>query len=136
MAFDPVTEQADKPKRKVGRPTDYREEYCEQVMQWGREGKSRAWMCSELDIARSTLQEWEKAHEEFKDALQRAKDHEQRFWEDLGGSYIKDRNFNAQIWIRSMAARFPGEWRENKKIEQTTQEVAPVVIQGDDAKLL
>lgn len=100
-----------------GRPTKYRPEMCEKVIEWGRQGKSRAWMCSRLEIGTSTLAVWEAEHQDFREALERARYHAQAHWEDLGHDNIKDREFNASVWSRSMAARFPDEWRESTKNE-------------------
>lgn len=69
-------------------------------------------MCSQLDIARSTMQLWEKVHPEFSAAIARAVAHSQAHWEDLGQDNIKVRDFNASVWSRSMGARFPDDWRD------------------------
>lgn len=104
-------------KGKGGRPTLYKPEYCEKVIKWGKDGKSRTWIASEIDVTRETLNEWAKAHAEFSDALSRAKAHEQRWWEDAGQDGMTSDKFNSSAWSKSMAARFPAEWRDNSKIE-------------------
>jgi transposase-like protein len=45
-------------KRPVGRPTKYKEEFCEQVIELGKQGYSKAMIAATLDIARETLDEW------------------------------------------------------------------------------
>ena len=95
-----------------GRPTKYRPEMCEQVIEWGRLGKSREWMCAKLDIGTSTLAVWEQQHEAFREALSRAEMHAQAHWEDLGHDNILMPVFQSSVWSRSMAARFPKKWRE------------------------
>lgn len=91
------------------------------VIEWGRQGKSRAWIAAKLDIAKSTLQLWESEHDDFSAALARAKTLEQMWWEDAGQENMLTQGFNASVWNRSMAARFPDEWRESTKneVEQT-----------------
>lgn len=96
----------------AGRPTQYRPEYCESVIEWGKQGKSRTWIASEIGVTRETLYEWERVHTEFSDAMARAKVFEQRWWEDAGQDGMKLQGFGQSIWSRSMAARFPKEWRE------------------------
>jgi hypothetical protein len=44
---------------------------------------------------------------------------EQAAWEDLGQSGLVVSGFSATTWSRSMAARFPDEWRESSKHELT-----------------
>lgn len=100
----------------VGRPTDYDPAYCEAVIEYGRAGKSRAWIASELCVVRQTLHNWEDAHPEFLDAMMRAKDLAQRWWEDAGQDGLADPKFNASVYGKSMAARFPEDWREKAEV--------------------
>jgi hypothetical protein len=100
----------------AGRPSDYDPSYCEKVIEWGKLGKSKVWMCAQLDICKRTMQRWEDAHPEFSAALTRAAAHAQAHWEDLGQHNIKDRDFNSSVWSRSMAARFPDDWREKNDV--------------------
>ena len=49
----------DKPaKRPVGRPTKYKPEYCEQIIQLGKEGKSIAQMASFFDVDKASIFRW------------------------------------------------------------------------------
>jgi len=106
----------DHPSKGKGRPTLYKPEYCEKVIQWGKEGKSRTWIAATLDTSRETLDNWAKANPDFLDALSRAKAHEQRWWEDKGQEGLTSDKFNGGVWSKSMAARFPAEWRDNSKV--------------------
>ena len=95
-----------------GCPTKYRQVMCEQVVDWGRLGKSRAWMCSQLDISHQTLLVWASEKPDFSEALARADMHAQQWWEDAGQDNLKAVTFQSSVWSRSMAARFPKTWRE------------------------
>ena len=99
-----------------GRPTKYDPAFCDRVIELGRLGKSRAWIASELNVSRDTLEEWERIHPEFSDAMDEAMLCSQRWWEDAGqdGLTAGPGSFNAAVWSRSMAARFPSEWREKR----------------------
>lgn len=111
-----MTEEAE--KRPVGRPSEYRDEYCDQVVQLGREGKSRAEIASALDCSRTTLGRWEAEHTEFLDALQRAKDEELAWWEKEAREGIRlGSSFNASLWAKSVNGRFPNEpYRDRHEI--------------------
>ncbi len=100
----------------AGRPTDYREEYCDLVIEWGKLGKSKSWMAAKLDVCHQTLLRWEAAHPAFCEAMARAEAQAQAHWEDLGHENIKLRDFNSSVWSRSMAARFPKHWREKTAV--------------------
>ena len=103
----------------AGRPTDYKPEYCERVIEYGRAGKSITWMAASLDVAKSTLYLWIDEHPEFSDAITRARQLSQQWWEDAGQNALASREFNAPVWSKSMAARFPDEWRDSAKHEHT-----------------
>lgn len=101
----------------AGQPTKYDPAYCLQVIDWGRAGKSKMWIAATIGVHRDTLNEWERVHPEFSDALKRAKALEQQWWEDAGQFGMSGDKFNGQVWGRSMAARFPDDWRESTKQE-------------------
>lgn len=95
-----------------GRPTKYRPSFCNDVIEWGKLGKSKAWMCASLDISYRTMLDWEAANPDFSQALTRAEMHSQQWWEDAGQDSLKAAVFQSSVWSRSMAARFPKQWRE------------------------
>jgi hypothetical protein len=116
-------------KRDPWRPTKYDPSYCAKVIEWGRDGKSRTWIASEIDVTRETLNEWAKAHPAFSDALTRAKLHEQRWWEEKGTEGMTSNLFNGGVWSKHMSCRFPDEWRENSKVTLAGDQENPVQVQ-------
>lgn len=108
----------------AGRPTDYRPEYCEEVIAMGEEGYSVVEMCAALKVVRNTMViEWTRDHPEFLTAMTHAKQASQSWWERKGRDCLimtpGQGTFNTGVWSRSMAARFPEDWRENKGVEVT-----------------
>lgn len=87
------------------------------MIEYGKLGKSVAWIAAELEVSKDSIYEWAKVHPEFSDAFTRARLESQRWWEDAGQDGMKAPGFNASIWSRSMAARFPEDWRESKQVE-------------------
>ena len=104
-------------KRYRGRPTKYDPSFCEAVIAWGRMGKSRTWMAAEMMVARNTIDNWANDNPDFLSALDTAKQLEQQHWEDLGQDNIRAIGFQQSVWRRSMAARFPKEWRESSEVK-------------------
>lgn len=106
-----------------GRPSMYRPEFCERVIELGREGKSKAQMAAEFDVSRQTLDAWVKEHPEFLVAITRARDLALAWWEEKAQSHIVEVQFgpklNNHLWSRSVAARFPDDYRESSKVELT-----------------
>lgn len=99
-------------QRNGGRPTKYHPSYCDRVVEYGRAGKSRAWIAAELGVVKQTLLNWASENPEFLDALEYANTLSQQWWEDAGQSGMTADKFNNGVWSRSMAARFPEDWRE------------------------
>lgn len=122
----------------MGRPSSYDPAYCDEVIRMGQEGYSVVEMAAEIGVARSTLEDaWPAAHPEFSGALTRARECSQAWWERTGRVGMISNTINPSIWSRSMAARFPRDWREVKGTEltgkdgaaiQTTQRIERLVI--------
>lgn len=111
----------------MGRPSDYDPAYCERVIELGRSGASVVEMAVDIGVSRATLEtNWPAAHPEFLEALTHARECSQVWWEKAGRTGMVDNTINASIWSRSMAARFPKDWREVKGTELTGKDGAPV----------
>src|SRR5688572_7258222 len=111
-------------KHPGGRPTSYQPEYCERVIELGREGLSVVEMAAEIGVHRETLEEnWPAAHPEFSEAFTQARQFSQAWWERQGRVNLLlppgAGTFNSSVWSRSMAARFPRDWREKAAVEMT-----------------
>jgi len=101
---------------KVGRPSLYKPEYCERVIELGKEGCSPAEIASDLDVDRTTLLNWADAHPEFLTALTRAKIHEQAWFEKAGKAGMFADKFNATVWAKSVSARFRDDYAERREV--------------------
>ena len=110
----------------AGRPTDYDPSYCDQVIEWGAQGKSITWMAAQLDISRDTIYEWERVHPDFSDALKRARTKCQSWWEDQGQNGMSTPMFNGGVWAKNMGARFKDDWSDSKKVELTGANGGPL----------
>jgi Helix-turn-helix domain of resolvase len=117
----------------AGRPTLYRPEYCERVIEMGEQGYSVVEMAAELNVVRATLEgEWLAVHPEFLAAFTQARQKSQAWWERQGRENVVmgqgKGTFNASMWSRSMAARFPKDWRESKDVQLSGKDGGPVEI--------
>lgn len=114
-----------------GRPSDYRPEYCDAVIEMGEQGFSVVEMAAALKVSRNTLEtNWPKDHPEFLEAFTHARVASQAWWERMGRESLimspGQGTFQASVWSRSMAARFPADWRENKGVEVTGANGGPI----------
>ena len=116
----------------LGRPSKYDEAYCEKVIELGKLGKSRWAIASILKITPSNLMNWDAVHENFREALKIARQDSIAFWELLAETHIIENpggpKLNTGLWSRSMAARFPNEYRENAKVEVTGKDGNPIEV--------
>lgn len=101
---------------KTGRPTSYELDYCEQVIELGRAGKSKAQMAAHFDVSRQTIDNWAIEHEEFLEALTRAVTHAQAWWEDAAQTGYAGETINPMVWSKSVQARFREDYTERKEV--------------------
>ena len=101
-----------KTKRK-GRPTKYKEEYCEKLVAHMAKGLSYESFAGLIGVHRETLYEWERKHEIFSDSKKIGKEKCLLFYETIGvqGMLGKIPNFNATTWIFKMKNKFG--WKSN-----------------------
>lgn len=120
----------------AGRPSLYKPEYCDEVLKLGAQGYSVIEMAAEIGVSRSTLEEsWPAAHEDFSEAFARARELSQAWWEAQGRNNLTADKFQAQLYSRSMAARFPKDWRENKGLDHTSSDGSMTPTSIDPSKL-
>lgn len=115
---------ADKP---FGRPTTYKNEYCQQLVDHMAEGFSFETFAATIDCNRDTLYEWCKVHKEFSDAKKDGMDKSQIYFEKLGKAAMlgKIEGFSASVWIFSMKNRF--RWQDKVEISGG-DETKPLVL--------
>ncbi len=104
-------------KHPGGRPTSYRPEFCERVIELGKEGYGKAEIAAELDVERKTLDNWSNEFPEFLLAMSRARELSLAWWERSGRENICNRDFNANAYRLQVCNRFPDDWRDQQRLE-------------------
>ena len=106
---------------KVGRPTDYRPEFCEQVVELGKQGKSHAQIAASLGCSRQCLYEWQSVYPEFSYAIKYARDLAQAWFEDIGqvNMVAPTQGFSAALWAKQVSCRFADDYTDKQKQEVT-----------------
>lgn len=101
----------------AGRPTKYDPAFCERVVELGKEGYSKASIAAELGVVRATLDDWAAEHPEFSDAITRAREFSQGWWETQGREGIwAGSQFNANAYRLQVMNRFPDDWRDKHDV--------------------
>ena len=112
---------------KVGRPTKYRPEFCDLIIKVGEEGGWLCEMAEACDVVRSTMDEWAANHPEFSEALTRAKQKAQAWFERKGRTGMEADKFNSALWQKQMSARHPSEYTEKRQTALTGPNGTPLV---------
>jgi len=100
---------------RTGRPSEYRPEYCQMVIEDMRAGYSVTAFAGKIGVARDTIYEWIKCHPDFSDAVNRADPGRQRAWErklihaEKGGEVA-----SAIFGLKNVA---PQDWKEVREVK-------------------
>ena len=106
---------------KVGRPTKYKEEYCDMLIKHMSEGYSFESFAGVVGVSKQTIYDWLDANSQFLDAKQIAIEKCRLWWERAGMRGMmndeKDLKFNAQVYNLNMKNRF--NWSDRVKQEHS-----------------
>jgi transposase len=102
-----------------GRPTKYKEEYCQQLLEHLKEGYSYKTFAALVNVNTDTLYEWERKNKKFSEAKKEGVLHSLLFWEKKGITGMTTPGFNATVWIFNMKNRHG--WRD-KSSEEVKEE--------------
>jgi hypothetical protein len=113
--------------KKLGRPTKYREEMCQTVIELMRQGASLTEVCAELDITHETLCQWRKDPSKviFSEAIKRGIKLSEAWWEKEGRLNLENRDFNYTGWYMNMKNRF--KWADKTQTDLTSNGESIVV---------
>jgi len=100
---------------KIGRPTKYKSEMCDVVIELMREGASQEEVCGHLDISRETFYRWREENKDFSDTVKRGIGLSQAWWEKEGRISLRDSKFNYTGWYMNMKNRF--KWADKQEVK-------------------
>ena len=118
----------------IGRPTLYRESYCDDLIKQAKKGESVVQFCASKLIARKTFYVWIHAHPEFAEAEAVAQDLREAFWEREEQKCAQGKGGNAQMLKFYGSIRFGHS--ERSVVDNTSsdgsmsQKPTTVVIEG------
>lgn len=111
-----------------GRPTKYDPSYIEMVLDYiGDNGKSVTQFARKIRVAKSTVYEWAKEHQDFSDALHMATEWSQAHWEDKLEGMMYSKEVNAPLVKLYFANRF--NWTEkNQQVDGEGNTAEPLTV--------
>lgn len=115
----------------IGRPTKYKEEYCQMLIDHMAKGFSFESFAGLISVNRDTIYHWETLFPAFSDAKKEAFSKSRLFWEQAGmnGMASGTRDFNAAVWVFNMKNRF--NWRDKVDAENKNETQVRVVVDGN-----
>lgn len=105
-----------------GRPTAYREEYCDQIIEHMSHGASITSFAAEIEVARSTINEWMAKNPEFSEAVKVAKAKCAAWWEKVGRENAVNGGGNATLVIFGLKNMADEDWREKQEIDHKSSD--------------
>lgn len=112
----------------VGRPTDYKEAYVDEVMSHLAEGFTLASFGGIIGASRDSLYEWAKVHPEFSDAIKKGRAKGQHLWEQRLTTQATNGSGNTAAIIFAMKNLYQDDWAEKIINEHTGKDGGPIEV--------
>jgi len=109
-----------------GRPSAYRPEYCEAVIDFMADGYSVTAFAGSVRVSRQTIYQWAADHPEFSDALAIGKAAAALWWEGRLRNNAEKGEGNATAAIFGLKNRAAEEWREVNRTEHSGPDGGPI----------
>lgn len=100
----------------MARPSKYDPAYCEQIVEHMADGASVLSFAAEIDVARSTINEWATQHPEFSEALIRGKAKCAAWWERTARGVASTGTGNAPMCIFGLKNMSSEDWRDKTEV--------------------
>lgn len=82
-----------------GRPTKYKSEYCDMVVEWLAEGKLLYNFAKHINVGVVTLHDWRNAHEEFSKAIKKGEVLKQYIAEKYVENMVENNHINNVAFV-------------------------------------
>ena len=117
-----------------GRPTKYKEEYCEMLENHMKSGLSFESFGGVIGVCEDTLFEWKKQHQEFSDSYKKGRTASMLHWEEMGHDMVLAGQGNATTWIFNMKNRFG--WKDKSESDINIKSLKGLIDVKEDNKPL
>ena len=127
VVFDPEVRAA-----LLGRPTKYKEEFNQLVLEDMLAGYTLSAFAGRLCVAPSTVKEWMASFPEFQAAVSRGKAMRQRTWETEGISIARTGGTGSQATMVIFGLKNMGtdEWRDKQEVAHSGQMTLAAALQA------
>ena len=118
-----------RPKHAGGRPTLYRREMCDRLVEAMAKGLTAEAAAARIGISARSLFYWQKQHPEFLQAIQEGRQRSQLWWEERAFAMVNGEAGNTQIvmlGLRNRSRAASGWNNDTVKLEHTGPEGGPL----------
>lgn len=107
--------------QKVGRPTDYRPEYCEQVIATMREGISLTAFAGGIGVSRATINNWMEKYPQFLEAVNIGKASAAAWYNLQAKRIVEEGGTSAQstLIIFGLKNMDSESWKDKQEVEHS-----------------
>jgi hypothetical protein len=104
----------------TGRPTKYKPEYCDAVVEHCKNGSSLTSFAASIDVCRDTISEWVSAYPAFSVSVKKAKAHCAAWWEQQAreGATGTGKQ-NPTLCIFGLKNMSPDDWRDKVETQHS-----------------
>jgi hypothetical protein len=123
-----------KPKHPGGRPTLYRREMCDRLVNAMAGGLTAEAAAARIGISARSLFYWQQQHPEFLQAIQEGRQRSQLWWEERALAMANGEAGNTQIvmlGLRNRSRAATGWNNDTVKLEHTGPEGGPVEVKAE-----
>ena len=123
-----------KPKHAGGRPTLYRREMCDRLVEAMADGLTAEAAAARIGISARSLFYWQQQHPEFLQAIQEGRQRSQLWWEERALAMANGESGNTQIVVlglRNRSRAATGWNNDTVKLEHTGPEGGPVEVKAE-----
>lgn len=107
-----------------GRPTKYKPEYCEELIDHMKEGFSLESFAGKIGVCVDSLYAWRDSHPEFSEAIKGGKAASRYWWEFKLRNSVDDREINSTSIFFALKCRFG--YKETQSIEHSGPDGSPI----------
>lgn len=125
----------DRVRSRIGRPSEYHPSLCKYAIEMGERGYSLKQIASVFSVTYATLWNWGKENPEFFDALARAREGAQAYWEMVGQAGVIGKGFNFPVWNKIVSVRFRQDYTDRKGLPYDPNEPETVMGPGEMLEL-
>jgi hypothetical protein len=122
-------------KHAGGRPTLYRREMCDRLVEAMVEGLTAEAAAARIGISARSLFNWQKEHPEFLQAIQEGRQRSQLWWEERAIAMANGESGNTQIvmlGLRNRSRAATGWNNDTVKLEHSGPEGGPLEVEVKD----